>query len=337
MKKTITLLAIFVVLAGSTAWYFSSQKNKGKTSYKKTAEMDFAVDPERVFKVFLNDRSGNKSLLTRKDDYWLLDNKYKVRPTAISMLLYTMKKLEVKYRPARTAKQNIINDFVTFAIEVEVYDKEDQLIKNYYVGGSDQKGSGTYMIMADAEELFAMHIPSFTGSLRPRYFLKGEQWRDKSVFAEKTEDIQSIWVDYPKQKNKSFKLSKIGGQYEIIPFYEATPRNNNPYLKGMAEKYLAGYESLVAEAFQNDNEKRDSIVSLVPFCNITITYNDREVKSVRFFPFTDIDRYGNPKPTPAGYPIFRLNADCSWGDFMLVQQDVFKKAFWTYELFFEKS
>ncbi len=337
MKRTLILLSIFIVLAGSTAWYFSSQKNNGKTSYKKTAEMDFAVEPESVYKIFLNDRFGNKTLLTRKSDYWLLDNQYKVRPTAISMLLYTMKKLEVKYRPANAAKQYIINDFATLAIEVEVYDKDDQLIKNYYVGNSDQKGSGTYMIMAEAEEPLVMHIHGFHGSLRPRYFLKGEEWRDKTVFAEKTEDIKSIWVDYPKQKNKSFKLSKSGGKYNVVPFYEVTPVSGKTYMKGTAEKYLSGFKSLVAEAFQNDHTKRDSISSLVPFCNITITKNDGEVKSVRFFPFTNIDKYGNPKPTPKGYPVFRLNAECSWGDFMLVQQNVFKKAFWSYESFFEKS
>ena len=337
MKRTIILIAIFAILAGSTAWYLYNKKDDGKSTYKKTAEMDFAVEPDEIYKIFINDRAGNKSLLTRQDDHWLLDNKYKVRPTAISGLLYTMRHLEVKYRPAKAALQNIINDFATFAIEVEVYDKNNNLIKNYYVGKTDQDGSATFMIMAEAEEPFAMHIPSFDGSLRPRYFLKGEEWRDRSVFSEKAEDIESIYVEYPKQKNKSFKLSKSGSSYNIEPFYEATPTINRSYLKGMAEKYLSGFESMVAEGFQNDNLKKDSIRALVPFCNITITKTDGEVKSVRFFPYTKVDKYGNPVPDPEGYPFFRLNADCSWGDFMIVQQEVFKKAFWSYESFFEKS
>ncbi len=337
MKRTIILLVIFSVLAGSTAWYFSNHKDDGKRTYKKTAEMDFAVEAENVHKIFINDRQGNKSLLTRQEDHWMLDNKYKVRPTAISMLLYTISRLEVKYRPAKAAVKNIINDFATFGIEVEIYDKNDQLIKNYYVGKGDQDGSGTYMIMAEADEPFAMYIPSFDGSLRPRYFLKGEQWRDKSVFSEKIEDIQSVSIEYPKQKNKSFKLSKLDGEYKVEPFYKNTPSINKPYQKGSAEKYLAGYNSLVAEAFQNDHAKRDSISALIPFCDITLVKNDGEVKSVRFFPYTRIDKYGNPVPDPEGQPVFRLNADCSWGDFMLVQQSVFSKVFWSYESFFEKS
>lgn len=337
MKKTLLLLLVFVVLAGGTAWYFTTNKNDGKSTYAKPEHMDFAVDPDQVYKVFINDREGNKSLLTRNGDHWLIDNKFRVRPTAMTMLLYTIEKLEVMYRPTKTALPHIVNDFATFGIEVEIYNEKDELIKNYYVGKTDRKGTGTYMIMADSEEPFAMHIPSFEGSLRPRYFLKGEEWRDKSVFNEKMEDIQAVSVEYPKQKNKSFKLSRTNGSYSIEPFYEVTPVINRPYVKGMAEKYLSGYQSLVAEAFQNDHAKRDSITSLIPFCHITLTKNDGEVKSVKFFPFQNQDKYGNPKPDPEGYPVFRMNADCSWGDFMLIQQNVFKKAFWSYESFFEKS
>ena len=336
MKRTITLLAIFVVLAGSTAWYFTSQKEKKTTTYRP-AEMDFAVEPGQIYKIFINDRSGNKSLLTRKDDHWLIDNKFRVRPTAISTLLRTVSRLEVRYRPTKAAVPHIVKDFATFGIEVEIYNKADELIKNYYVGKGDQDGTGTYMIMAESEELFAMHIPSHNGSLRPAYFLQGEEWRDKSVFHENAEDIKSISVEYPKQKNKSFKISQDGRDYRVEPFYESTPVISRPVVKGTAEKYFAGFESMVAEGFQNKHAKRDSITSLVPFCNVTLVKNDGEVKTVRFFPYAKVDKYGNPDPDPEGYPVFRLNADCSWGDFMLVQQSIFTKAFWSYEAFFEKS
>lgn len=336
MKRTITLLVIFLVLAGSTAWYFSNKKESGKTTYKP-AEMDFAVEPDQVYKIFINDREGNKSLLTRKERHWLIDDKYKVRPTAISSLLRTMRNLEVKYRPTKSAVPHIVKDFATFGIEVEAYDKNGELIKNYYVGNGDNVGTGTYMIMAESEELFAMHLPGHNGSLRPAYFLRGEEWRDKSVFSEKIEEIKSVSVEYPKQKNKSFKLIKSATDYTVEPFFEGTPEINRPYAKGTAEQYLSGFESMVAEAFQNNHAKRDSITSLIPFCNITLIKNDGEVKTVRFFPYTRVDKYGNPVPDPEGYPVFRLNAECSWGDFMLVQQNVFKKAFWSYEAFFEKS
>ena len=338
MKKTIILLVIFVVLGSGTAWYLTSGKKNEKTTYKKTAEMDFAVDANEVYKIFINDRKGNKSLLTRNGDHWLIDNKHKVRPSAIAMLLNAMSRLEVKYRPPKTAYENIINDFATIGIEVEAYNKNGDLIKNYYVGNGDHDGTGTYMIMADSDEPFAMSLPGFKGSLRPRYFLVGEDWRDRAVFSEKAEDIQSVTVEYPKQRNKSFRLERVGDKdYTIEPFYEGIPLITRDYAKGKAEKYLSNFESLVAEAFQNDNEKRDSISALVPFCHITVTKKDGEVKSVRFFPYTRVDKYGNPIPEPAGYPVFRMNADCSWGDFMLVQQNVFKDVFWSYESFFETS
>ena len=337
MKKTGILLIIFAVLGTGSAWYLFGNKKAKKSTYQKTAEMDFAVEADKVYKVFINDRKGNKSLLTRNGDHWLIDEKYKVRPSAISMLLNAMSNLQVKYRPPKTAYENIINDFATVGIEVEAYNKNGDLIKNYYVGNGDHDGSGTYMIMADSDEPFAMSIPGFKGSLRPRYFLVGEDWRDRAIFSEKAEDIKAVSVEYPKQRNKSFKLEREGDNFNIAPFYEGTPLIKREFVKGKAEKFLSNFNSLVAEGFQNDNEKRDSISALVPFCHIILTKNDGEVKSVRFFPFTRIDKYGNPIPEPAGYPVFRMNADCSWGDFMLVQQNVFKEVFWSYESFFETS
>lgn len=337
MKRTLILLAVFAVLAGSTAWYFANHKDEGKTSYAKPENMDFAVEPDLIHKIFINDRQGNNTLLTRNGDHWLLDNKYKVRPSAIAMLLSTIRRVEVKYRPTEGAIPYIVKDFAAFGIEVEIYGKNENLLKNYYVGGGDQKGTGTYMIMAGSEEPFAMHISSFEGNLRPRYFLIGEEWRDKSVFNEKIETIKSVSVEYPKQKNKSFKLSKSGSSYTVEPFYESTPKTKKEYLKGTAEQYLAGFESMIAEAFQNKHPERDSISALIPFCTITLTKNDGEVKTVNFFPYTKKDKFGNPMPDTAGQPVFRLNADCSWGDFMLVQQRLFEKAFWSYDAFFSKS
>src|SRR5690606_3391994 len=154
-----------------------------------------------------------------------------------------------------------------------------------------------------------------------------EDWRDRAVFSEKPEDIKSVSVEYPKQKDKSFRLEVENGNYKIEPFYDITPEIRRNMTSGMAEKYLTGFKGVFAEGFQNNHPKRDSIASLLPFCEVIVTKHNGDVKSVRFFPFTKIDKHGNPVEETPGQPVFRLNADCSWGDFMLVQQESFKKIF----------
>ncbi len=334
MKRTWLLIALFLLL-GSGVFYTIRYKNKQAGGSRVSWDMDFAVpDTASITRIFLADRSGQRTTLTRKDGYWLYNDKYKARQSAVQTLLETMHNVNVRYLPTKAAEPAMVKSLAAEGVKVEIYGKDNTLIKSYYVGGVTSDETGTYMIMEGAEQPYVVHIPAFIGQLRVRYMLGDDNWRDRTVFSEKAEDIQFVSVEYPQQKSASFKIEKTGdAAYEVKPFYSTTPASKSPQRKGVAEAYLLQFERLVAEAYETNNPARDSVVSLVPFAVVTLTKTDSTTKRVRFWPVSVEENVHDGSAF-----IIRYFTDLNDGEaFLLTQHHVFGKLFRDYPMFFSKG
>ncbi len=329
MNRTWLLVALFLVL-GAGAFYALRLK-KNQNSSRVSWDMDFAVsDPEDIAKIFLADRRGNTVTLERKDGVWLYNNTYRARPSAIQILLQTLTQVKVYYVPPQAAVPVMVNTLAAEGIKVEVYGKNNKLLKQYYVGGVTNDESGTVMMMEGSEQPYVTHIPGFVGQLRVRFFMEQDQWRDRAIFTEKPEKIQSVSVEYPQQKKESFRLEKVGeAQYEVKPFFSTTPANRNPLRKGVPEAYLLQFESLVSEAFENQNAQRDSVSSLVPFAIVNLKRTDGSETTAKFWPVAVKRSTYTNEPYVVRY--FTEVGD----DFYLTQERVFGPVFRPYDYFFE--
>ncbi len=336
MKRIAILLVLFALLGSGTAWYLMNKENKRSFDY---SDKDFNVeDVSTIHKIFIADRGKKANTLVRKKDHWVINDKYKVNPSSMEALLGVIGKVKVKFLPANAMEPLMVKNLATHGIKVELYNKSDQKLKAYYVGGMTNNEEGTYMIMEDAERPYITHIPGWVGGLRARYKLTELQWRDKSVFNEKMEDITEVSVEYPLQKDQSFVLKKNGRKYEVNPFYPTTPKIKKEVHQGQAQAFLMNFESLAAESFENQVSKKDSIKSLVPFTIISLKKSDGAEKQIKLFP---IATYKNGELlTPehvvgANSAVEKYWCDASEGDFMLVQHLLFQKILWGYGFFFE--
>lgn len=334
-RTTLILLLLFLILGGTAFWYFNKEQEKATKGTSYSEAMDLAVDPSILHKIFIADRDGKTTTLLKVNGEWLLEGKQKMRPNAISLLLTAIEHVEVKYRPAKAMYPKIVKDLATHGIEVELYDQEDNLVKNYYVGGVDESGDGTFMILADSEQPLVMHVKNFVGGLRLRYDMHGDEWRDRSVFAANPDNIEKVSVEYPKQKNKSFVLTRDGQNFIVKPFYPTTSVIDAPVIRGRPEVFLNSFKKKIAEDFQNEFVLKDFVLTLTPFAMVTMTKKDGTEKSVRFIPYQKPDKDGKPIKQDPDLPIFRYHADTSWGDLMLVQHGVFEDMFVSYESFFK--
>jgi hypothetical protein len=335
MSRNVILFLIFILLGGATAWYMTNKEDEHDSMAALRAERDFATDPDIVHKVFIADRQGERTTLVRKKGYWEYNGEWKARPNAIENLLSTIEKVQMKYKPPAAAEDDMIRDLATNGLKVELYDQNNELIKAYYVGGGTADERGTYMMMEGAEQPFVAYIPNWEGNLRFRFSLRGDDWRDKTVFSYDMEEIQSVSVEYPKQKNKSFILERDGSSFKVKPYYDITPESSKPYKQGSAESFLIGFENLVAEAYKNDREEKDSVIQQIPFSVISVTDIEGNTKEVKFHPLLVDDFYDTKTGTfLANSDIERFYAECSTGDFMMIQNRVFNKIFWSYDFFF---
>ena len=332
MNNTLRLLLLFLLLAGGTFWY--TQKHNNKTTVAKT-DRDFAIpNIASVHKIFIADRNGQTATLDKKTDYWQYNGKWKANPNAIQNLLNTIQKVQLKYIPPNAAVEHIVKDIATNNIKIELYDQAGKNLKTYYVGGVTNDELGTYMIMEGSNNPYVTYIPGLEGSLRIRYLLKEKQWRDKTIFEEQLEDIQSVSIEYPKQKSNSFKLVRTENDFELTPLFETTANRGKPK-KGQVEKFLRGFDWLVAEAFENEHPRRDSIQKQLPFCILNLERTNGQQTSLRLHPIIKKDDLGLPMQREDGKLLIeRYYANVNNEELMLIQELVFGKVFWGYGHFF---
>jgi hypothetical protein len=330
MKRTWLMIALFLILGAGT--YYTLRNKQTKQSTVST-DMDFAINNfEDVTKIFIANRNNETATLERKDGFWLYNGKYRAREGAMEILIQTIRLMKVSYIAPKASDPTMIKSIAADGITVELWDKEGKRLKRYYIGGVTNDESGTYAIMDGAEQPYVVHIPSFNGSLRGRFLIGDDNWRDRNIFLENPETIQSVSVDYPMQKSQSFKLERNGKDgFSVTPFYSTTLPINRPLKKGIPESYLIQFEKKGAEAFETNNILRDSVILLTPFATVLMKKTDGTEKKLRVFP-VEIEK----NTTTGESYVMRYFAECNDNqDFMLIQDRVFGPIFRGYGYFFE--
>ena len=329
MNRTLLMVVLFLVMGG-TVWYFLANKKKQAGSYVSW-DMDFAVkNTDNIGKIFIADRTGNTVTLEQKGKVWQYNGKHPARPSAVQTLLETISQVNVLNIPPNGAVPVMVKEMAAAGIKVEIYDLDGKNIKTYYVGGVTNDERGTVLMMEGSEQPYMVHIPGFIGQIRMRFLLRDDDWRDKAIFREKPEEIQSVSVEYPQRKNESFKLEKTGeAAYDVQPYFSTTTAMRSPQRKGVAEAYLVQFEQMVAEAFETQNPLRDSVKALVPFVIVTMKKTDGQEKKLRFWP-VDVETGRDGKNF-----VSRYFTDVNNEDFMLTQDRVFGGIFRGYGFFYE--
>lgn len=283
-KSTLVLLLLFVVSGGLTLWYLNRPEPK-KTSLTD-ADADFAIEnTDEIGKIFLANRiRGEQYLLERRGDEWFVQDTIKVYPLIMESMLTAMRNMRIKYRPAEAAVPNIIKALATDQVKTEIYDRQGNLMKTYYVGGETNDNMGTYMIMEGSEKPFVMEIPFVSGSFKVRFDLGLLELTDKAIFREDTEEIEYISMEYPTRRDESFVLDRSSGDIIVQPFYPTTPIMKQSPSKGSVERYLRNFEKNVSEAVVKNNMGRDRFSKVGPFAEFVLRRRDGSERRITFYP-----------------------------------------------------
>ena len=329
MNRNLLLPLLLIILLGGTAFLYLSDKES-----KKTEEGDWVMhieDTETIHKIFIADRKGGKATLTRGDKYWQYNNKFNANPNVMANVLNTLQKIRLKNRPAAAAIPNMVKTLSTQSIKVVAYDKNDKILKSFYVGGVTPDERGTFMIMEGSDNPYVMHIPLTEVSLKQRFFTEEIKWRDKTIFEYNPKDILSVSIEYPRRKNKSFTLERHKGSWKIDPFYPTTRRIEKEINQDLIESYLKGFRKVGAETFEDRPKFIKNESNQKEFCIIRLVLKDASQEEVHFYPIQRYEDEENTKP----FPVSRYLTINSKKDTYLTQHLVFKEIFWGYEFFFE--
>jgi hypothetical protein len=309
MKKYRTSLILLGVLAILAA--FLILRNQNNTFRSK--ENVFAIDDTtNITRFFLADKNNNSVTLSRQaDGNWLLNKKYEVNPTMISVMLETFSSIEPKAPVAKTARNTIIRLMAGKSIKTEIYQRvyridfagihlfpHEKMTRVYYVGDPTMDNSGTFMLMEGSEEPYIVGIPGFRGFVATRYSAMEGDWRSHTVFRTRVPEISSLSVSFSDKPENSFRITHTGDR-DFSLFSLADNRNIDSFDTLKVVEYLSKFRNLNYERLLDNmpKVKRDSIVANVPTNVITLVDKMGKTHSLKTWKrkadFGQLDLNGN--------------------------------------------
>lgn len=296
MNRTLILL-LAVVLLGGLAWWATSSSAKPASADERAEIRRFGIaEFDQVARIFIADRKGHKVTLTRGGvSGWLADGR-PANENIMKNLRDAIQNMDIRSLPTEKAKPHMIKDLATNGILVQVFNKEGDKLRGYYLGSGTYDELGTNGIVEGSEEPYVVHLPHFTGNIRQRFTHWEDEWRDKIYFRVDPEKVESFSIDYPRQRDKSFRITRQGDKYIAAPFYE-TGQQVREATRASVESALTRYEKYYINRFQNNDEEGQAAVSeILPFATITVKQEGREAQEMRVYPrYADKTYTHNPK------------------------------------------
>ncbi len=275
MKKSLPLLFLVVIVA-ALAWYFSSDRSPLTTSVKANTNFEIK-DTSQIGKIFIVDLNGRSINLKRQDDEsWTVNGKYTAREDAVQTLLKTFKNIYVQRPVPKEAQQEVNKVMAGASKKVEIYDREGEWLKTWYVGHATMDKKGTYMLLETPEygkatEPFIMDMKGFIGMLNTRFFTNEDEWRSVGIVRYPDMNIKKLEVDYPSNPEQSFKV-ELGGGNSIF-LYDGEGERVANYDTLLLKDYLLNYKVVSFENYRTglSEFQTDSVMNTTPYQIITIT------------------------------------------------------------------
>lgn len=338
MKKTLLYVLLLGVLVAGLYIVFG-KKQEGFAD----KDSNFSIkDTASIGKVFLVARNGDSILLERDKDGWILNKNYRSLQSTVTSLFSTFYQQVGKHPVPEKSYNNVIKALAVNSVKVEVYDRNNNKMREFYVGGETKNFDGSYMMMAGSEVPFIVEIPGFPGYLSSRYTTEFLDWRDRSIFLIGRENISRVSVQYPAAPLNSFVVNQDKNGKITVDVNPGIAANNELNVR-RAELFLTFFEKVYAEGFTSGTEGIKEVLDTISKrAIIDVTTVDGKARHLDIFWMPKNRRSKNMLRTSENIPDV-YDADRGYGvindgkDTVMVQYQAFDKIFRNAYEFYEKD
>ena len=206
MNKSLFLFLLILALAAG-AWF--SWKKAGRKSTLEKLDLNFSVsDTSSVDRILIEPVFGQKADLIRmKEGGWKVNDKFKVAPVLMDVLLSTIRNIEMLRPLAKSEAITALEGMEKRGRKVSVF-VNGNLYKVYQLGDDAPGNKGTYIKLEDGDSYVA-YLRGFNGFLSPRYDVDENEWRDRLLFDWKPGQIESVKINYKRMPSESISLSVV--------------------------------------------------------------------------------------------------------------------------------
>lgn len=283
------LASILIVLQRKNV--FSSQEEKG---FKGSI---FAIkDTNLVTKIFMADMRGNKVLLTRSSNGWVVNDSTAALKANVDNLLSTLQNLVIKQTVAKSAQSNIIKMLSTKAIKVDIYQivpkfkifgipffTKERISKTYYMGEATMDNMGNFAIIEGMKEPYVVTIPGFRGFVTPQFSPYPADWYSHTIFQTKLTRIANVQFIDVENPSESFLVKKEGPRFFSLfdlKNNQITHYDTTKVVDMLSEFRERNYLSIETNLTPLE---RDSIIQNQLFKIIILTDIDGKKTELRFY------------------------------------------------------
>lgn len=272
MSKKNSIYLLVLVVLGIAAYLLMNKNTKGTMGDLKA----FAIeDTTQIEKVSITNKAGAQVILTKDtmEGWWMVNNRFHARKALISLIMEAFQRMEVKAPVPTPAVENILKSMSSSATRVDVFGKDGEVLKSFYLGGTTQDDLGTYMLLSGEEKPQVVHLPGFNGYISARFFVRPIDWKDATVFGMAPQELDWISLKYTNDLKASFKVKLIGDEVaQITNFAGDTAKENvdGKFFRNYLTKYRSvEYETLMDTSYLSLSEM-DSVRNSKPYCVVTV-------------------------------------------------------------------
>jgi hypothetical protein len=337
MGKTFIYVIVLGILAYGV-YYFIIRKSEGV--YADT-EAGFTIkDTANIGRIFISVQGSESILLERSVAGWKLQKQYIAQKSTIDGFLKMLSKQSALYPVPKSMHNNVISTLAGNGIKVELDDLQGKAIRIFYVGGETADQKGTFMLVDGASRPYVVNLPNYQGTLSAFYTNKVLDWRDRTVFDVKPENIASVSIKYPEHNLNSFTLNVDNGKVNLNAHPDIIKMG--PLNLRRSSVYLKFFEKVSCEGYLLHFAGMDSILKTVPkYAEIEVHSNKGQLQHVDVYWMPLNRRSKNANAPTEDIPDSKFDADRffavmnNYKDTVMVQSSVFEKTFRKAYEFFE--
>ena len=222
-QKVYFIVALLLTILAIVAIVYKKGGFQKSLNSKKLSTLFAVKDPETITRIFIADMFGEKVLLSKTEEGWLVDNHKAAAGYKVNDMLATLSSLQVAQPVAKPMQPGIIERLAVSSVKVEVYAKQpfftifgkpfftkERLIKTYFFGDATETSLGSYAILQGLSEPYIIYKPGFRGYVTPTFSPKPIDWFSQQLFGTKLTQIQKAsFIDFEHPEN-SFSVEKSG-------------------------------------------------------------------------------------------------------------------------------
>jgi len=222
-QKIYLILACLLAVLSIVAIVYKKGGFNKSMSTKKLSTIFAIKDTTSITRIFMADMFGNKVLLTKTGEGWMVDHHKPAFAYKINDLLETLATIRVAQLVPKSGHRTLIEIMAVNSTKVEVSETKpkftlfkhpfftkERLLKTYYFGDATPTNLGSYALLEGMSEPYVIYKPGFRGYVTPQFSTDPVDWYSPRVFGTKLTRIQNAsFIDTEKPEN-SFFVEKSG-------------------------------------------------------------------------------------------------------------------------------